>query len=278
MTFSAQWLKLREPYDHAARNIDVLEAVTAHFEDRLRLRIVDLACGSGSTARAMSPHIAARQDWTLVDNDLGLLALAGAQEMAPASTMRTRAVDLARDLEAALDGAPDLVVTSAFLDLVSEPWLERLTVECAARRLPVYAALSYDGRVTLDPPDAADGAVIDAVNAHQQTDKGFGPALGPEAVGAALARFEALGYRIVSGPSDWLFGARDHVIQRQMVEDWAQAAAAINAPRLRSQAPPGLSKTDIPAWLARRKTLIDAGRATIRVGHVDFFAVPPGRR
>ena len=54
-------------------------------------------------------------------------------------------VDLARDLEAALDGPVELVTTSALLDLVSHDWLDRLATEAAARNLPVYAALSYDG-------------------------------------------------------------------------------------------------------------------------------------
>jgi hypothetical protein len=40
----------------------------------------------------------------------------------------------------------DLITTSALLDLVSADWLERLTVEAAARRLPIYAALTYQGR------------------------------------------------------------------------------------------------------------------------------------
>ena len=35
-------------------------------------------------------------------------------------------LDLNRDLEAALDGAVDLVTTSALLDLVSERWLDQL--------------------------------------------------------------------------------------------------------------------------------------------------------
>ena len=90
-------------------------------------------------------------------------------------------VDLARDLEAALDGPVELVTTSALLDLVSHDWLDRLVTEAAARRLPVYAALSYDGLATLEPADPFDRAVIDAVNQHQRRDKGFGPALGPDA-------------------------------------------------------------------------------------------------
>ena len=53
----------------------------------------------------------------------------------------TTPIDLERDLEAALDGPADLVTTSALLDLVSDAWLNRLAIEAAARRLPVYAAL-----------------------------------------------------------------------------------------------------------------------------------------
>src|SRR5687768_8264863 len=145
MSFSAQWLALREPHDLAARNRDVLEAVTQAFASRSSIGIVDLACGTGSTLRAVSPHLGARQDWRLVDNDLGLLTQAGAKPVRPGITVATAAVDLARDLELALDGALDLVTTSALLDLVSADWLERLAFEAAARHLPIYAALSYDG-------------------------------------------------------------------------------------------------------------------------------------
>ena len=35
---------------------------------------------------------------------------------------------------------------------------------------------------------------------------------------------------------------------------------------------------DIIGWLARRRDLIAAGRSSMRVGHVDFFARPTGTR
>src|SRR5262249_8755663 len=134
---------------------------------------------------------------------------------------RTRAnavpVDLARDLEAALDGAVDLVTTTALLDLVSEPWLERLVVECAARRLPLYAALSYDGRIAFTPQDPGDAAIIAAINAHQRTEKGFGPALGPDAATSALTRFTAVGYTVVHETADWVMGPQDREMQNALV-------------------------------------------------------------
>jgi len=53
-------------------------------------------------------------------------------------------------------------------DLVSHEWLERLVTEAAARRLPVYAALSYDVLRRSIRPDALDSTVIDGVNQHQR--------------------------------------------------------------------------------------------------------------
>ena len=56
----------------------VLDAVAAFLEPRSSVQIVDLACGTGSTLRALGPHLPVRQNWRLIDNDLGLLARAKA--------------------------------------------------------------------------------------------------------------------------------------------------------------------------------------------------------
>ena len=140
---------MREPYDLAARNATVLDAVASAFLDQTAISVVDLACGTGSTLRAVGPHLPPRQNWRLVDNNLSLLAQVAKPPGLPQLSVITRPVDLARDLELALDGPLDLVTASALLDLVSAEWLDRLIIEAAARRLPVYAALSYDGRTVI---------------------------------------------------------------------------------------------------------------------------------
>ena len=266
--FSADWLALREPYDLRARNPAVLDAVAAFLEPRSSVQIVDLACGTGSTLRALSPHLPARQNWRLVDNDLGLLARAAATPLAKRCAVTAVPLDLNRDLEAALDGPVDLVTTSALLDLVSETWLDRLAVEIAARAIPLYAALSYDGRIALTPSDPLDAAIVAAVNAHQRTDKGFGPALGPAAAGFAIARFEALGYSVVHGESDWMWDPR---IATCKPKYWpAGQAPRTTSARCRSPTPR-------PGWRAAA-TPLAAGRSSLRVGHVDFFATPSATR
>jgi hypothetical protein len=268
MSFSASWLTLREPYDKRARNGAVLDAVAAWAAGRQSVAAVDLACGLGSTLRTISPRLPRRQSWRLVDNDLSLLARAGELANPPDLTVTGTPVDLARDLEMALDGPIDIVTTSALLDLVSHDWLDRFVTETAARHLPVYAALSYDGLATLEPVDPMDAAVIDAVNQHQRTDKGFGPALGPEAAAAAPGRFESVGYSVVQGASDWVFGPKDTEIQTEVLTGWAAAAREMGGPSL----------GDIINWLGRRRDHIEAGRSSMRVGHVDFFARPTTTR
>lgn len=262
--FSADWLTLREPFDRHARNAHVLDAVAAVVSHQPAITVVDLACGTGSTLRAVSPRLAPRQTWKLFDNDLSLLARAAASPHPAGATITATPVDLAHDLEAALDGSVDLVTTSALLDLVSEAWLERLVIETAARRLPLYAALTFDGRISFEPAVSFDDEIVAAVNAHQRGDKGFGPALGPDAAATATRRFAALGYELITGPADWEFAPADQAMQTETLRGWALAAQDFTR---RAREP-------IAAWLARRLKLVKNGTSSIRVGHLDFLARP----
>jgi hypothetical protein len=262
--FSAEWLALRESHDLRARNPAVLDAVATLFKSRGAANVVDLACGAGSTVRALSSHLPALQHWHLVDNDQRLLTLACSGKFAGDVRLNAVPLDLSGNFEVVFDGTIDLITASALLDLVSETWLDRFARNIAARKLPVYAALTYDGRIELSPADPLDTAIASAVNAHQRTDKGFGPALGPSAGAAAISMFEALGYSVVHGSSDWLIGTADQEIQLELLAGWANAAREVGA----------LPHYDIDNWLTRRKDDVGARASTMRVGHVDFFATP----
>ncbi len=191
MSFSPEWLALREPADIRARNADVLKAVAAHCANKPAPKIADLACGTGSTFRAISAALPGSQRWTLYDFDAALLE--EARRLLPEVPIETIEIDLLKDLPRVFAPEPDLIVTSAFLDLVSAEWLDQLIGACARHGTPFYAALSYDGRASCDPPHRDDRAIIDAVNRHQRTDKGFGPALGPDAAAYAIRALEKPG-------------------------------------------------------------------------------------
>ena len=266
--FAADWLSLREGFDARARNADVLKAVAAAFKGLPSLIVADLACGTGATRRALGTHLPQPQHWRLYDNDLSLLARAETPPAPAGSSIRTRPVDLMHDLEATLDGGPDLIATSALLDLVSQEWLERLVTECAARNLPLYATLTYTGEVTLDPVDRLDASIIAAVNRHQTSDKGFGPALGGAAAAELVRSCKSVGFSVVEGGSDWVIGVEDREMQSAMLTQWSQTAQEIG----------GIDTQDIAGWFARRRALVARGVSTMRVGHRDVFARPATTR
>lgn len=265
--FSTEWLALREPLDRRARNTRVLDAVAAAFHGRQTLSIVDLGSGTGSTVRALGAGLPGAQAWKLIDNDPVLLAEAFAMERPASVTVETQQFDLNGDVGALFDTGADLVTSSALIDLVSEPWLANLAAAAVARSLPVYIALTYDGRITFNSLDPVDAPVVSAVNAHQRRDKGFGPALGPRAAESAARIFRALGYSIVQGESNWVASAGDAEFQIELLAGWRHAAADIGE----------LSRDTLDGWFARRSAAVRAGALNLTVGHVDFFAQPRKR-
>ena len=277
MSFSPEWLALREPADHAARSSTLLAAVAHHFAGRNAVSVVDLGCGAGSNLRGTYAALPARQDWRLVDYDPHLLAAARERLAAWADAARDdgdrlvldkdgRTITVAfhgADLNAgpaeALPADADLVTAAALFDLVSPAWIDTFVAILAARRLPLYTVLTYDGTERWDPPHAADAAMLAAFHAHQATDKGFGPAAGPRAAELMVGAFAATGYEVRRAPSPWRLDARFASLAREL------AAGFAGAVRETGRVP----EADVAAWLASRL----AG-AACEVGHEDLFAVP----
>lgn len=248
MGFSADWLALREPADHAARDAGLL-ARAARIARRADV-IVDLGCGTGSTRRAFGSAVPAAMQWRMVDGDAALLALAGGEG---------HCLDL-RDLAALPLAGAGLVTASALLDLVSEPWLAGLVARLAAEGLPFYAALSYDGVMEWTPAHDADAAVRAAFNRHQGGDKGFGPALGPQAAVRAAAMLREAGFDVALAESPWRLGAVEDPLSRELIAGIGQAAREV-----------GLDADEVAAWTAARMT----GSGGV-IGHLDLLALPPG--
>src|SRR5436190_1876555 len=122
--FSPDWLALREPADHRARNAGLAAQVTAFLAGRDPVRIVDLGCGTGSNLRALAPHLGPRQHWTLVDVDAALLeaargALDAWRTTAPGIdlTIEFARADLNAELDRVLAPGADLVTAAALFDL-----------------------------------------------------------------------------------------------------------------------------------------------------------------
>jgi SAM-dependent methyltransferase len=281
--FSADWLRLREPADAAARDRRLVARVAAALATVEVPSIVDLGAGTGATLRAVAPQLGAWQRWTLVDADADLLlaardALASWGEgrgLAPSvaeGLLRladgTRRVDiaflradLARDA-LPVEGRVDLVTATALFDLVSARFVARLAAELARRGCALYAALDVDAAVEWFPPLPGDGAVDAAFRSHQTRDKGFGGALGPSATATLAAAFEASGYAVATAPSPWRLGPGDRPLTTALIEGRAAAVRET-----------GLVAPDVLAgWVKARRD----GHGCI-IGHRDLLAVPRRR-
>ncbi len=254
MGFSAEWLSLREPADHAARDKGL--AQLAMRSAGTEPVIVDLGSGTGSTMRGFGACPERGAIWHLVDHDEDLLAQAATTHSAKVHT-HTR--DLTALDALPLDGAT-LVTASALLDLCGEDWLHGLARRVAERGLPFYAALSYDGVMEWSIADDADAEVVAAFNRHQRGDKGLGPALGPDAATAASRVFTTLGYVVVAADSPWRLGPAQAGLQREFLGGVGQAAAEAGS-------------ADARDWAARRRARIP--EAMCAIGHRDILAVPP---
>jgi Methyltransferase domain len=262
MSFSCDWLELREPADMRARNLEVLQAVSQHFQTHKTLLITDIACGAGSTLMSLNSAFAVKPNWTLVDYDRDLLERAADRAKSTNIKITAQQADLNIDLHKVLETKADLITCSAFLDLVSETWLDSLIAELKQRKLPFYAALSYDGRITCEPQHEADLDILKAVNQHQLGDKGFGEALGPKAAKIAIDKLKTAGFKVVTGQSDWQLPPNEGMLQAMLIDGWAHAVDEMQI----------LSVETIEDWRDWRITRAASQNSSISVGHVDVFA------
>jgi SAM-dependent methyltransferase len=279
--FSTDWLALREPADHRARSPALLQELRSRFAGREAVTVVDLGCGTGSNLRACVPYLPARQAWTLVDHDSGLLAAARDRlsawgdrveadgdrlRLAKDSTniaVRFVEADLADGAGALLGGGPGLVTAAALFDLVSPAWIEAFARHAAEAGAVFYTALTYGGTEAWAPPHPADRGMLAAFLTHQRRDKGFGPSAGPGATDALARAFGSLGYAVRTAESPWRLGRGDAALMGALAQGTADAV------RETGEVPEPIVRD----WLQARLQM--PATAACEIGHTDLLAVPP---
>src|SRR5215471_8587345 len=138
MSFTADWLALREPADAAARSRRLTELVADRLRHRDKIHLLDLAAGTGANMRYLANRLPPGQAWLLADNDELLLEqaprairewatgqglnvasrgesddLVGISDRSTTWEVRTTRVDLAQSLDAGYFSGSDLVTASA---------------------------------------------------------------------------------------------------------------------------------------------------------------------
>lgn len=261
--FSADWLALREPADTAARCPELTTQLIAWRRQQGCLSVLDLGSGTGANYRLLAPLLGEQQHWRLVDADPALLADGAARSADLAGVAVERlCLDLTDSWERLEAVKPTLVTASALLDLVSADWLERLAQRCQTWRAAVLIVLSYAGTISWEPALAGDQPVCNWLNRHQHTNKGFGPALGPDAAPALAALLAGWGYAVELRPSPWQLGPEHAALQTALLAGWVAAVRPLAARRA----------GELTDWANQRQAWIEQGQSWLSVGHWDLFA------
>ena len=176
--------------------------------------------------------------------------------------IETVRLDLARGLNQLEFPAGCLITASALFDLVSRPWLEQLIARIEQTDAAILWTLTYDGRITIDPADDGDDAIIACQNLHQSTDKGFGPALGTDAWLVAQSLLAQAGFEVHVVDSSWQCGKGDQALLKTLIEGWASAATEIAPDESRA----------IEQWCRQRLRQVASGKLEVSVGHQDIAA------
>ncbi len=286
--FSADWLALREPVDHAARRLPGAFALAQAFAQSVRSRaigspkLVDLAGGTGSNVRFLAPVIGGTQGWEIWEWDKDLLeptfdrfrdwatsngwstSHAGESLVVTGADLSLTIRSQQRDLREPLDFRGfDGVCNAALLDLASEAWCDRvLDALGQAGWPPFFASLVADGGWDWSPPVADDQAALDAFAEDMKTDKGFGPALGHDAATTWRRLAEARNLEVREADSPWHLGPDQAEVQLALL-GFAETV-------LRRRPTPGGS---LGGWVRSRRDA--ANRSNLRLGHREVLTLAP---
>ena len=266
--FSIEWLNLREVSDHRARDKNLLKNAVdwlnnLQTKDRV---IVDLGSGTGSTIRCLQrfttqlPSI----QWRLVDNDPEVLAEAIDRHSNDYS-VESFLVDLSETQKLPLDSV-SMITASALFDLVSENFIQELCQLVKGkndyRPVGLYSALNYDGCIKWTPSHPLDAAILVNFNTDQRRDKGFGPALGPDASDFLQSQFNVTKFQCLSANSPWLLDSGDYLITESLINGISEVALQTD----------GLTNSDVLSWKAFRMKNIRTGSCFL--GHTDILVLP----
>lgn len=260
--FETNWLTLREPADRDARAEPLLEMVHAHLSALPPPHVImDIGCGTGSTYRTLSPALP-EAAWKLLDYETVLLDEAK-RKIGARDNVEFHCQDLNKLDETLFDDVA-IVTASALFDLCSGQFCSRFVDLLTRRKIGLYAALNYDGVIDWSVDHPLDKQVVADFNRHQQSDKGFGPALGPDASDHLSALCEASGFTVKTASSPWRLDPETTELQNEFLLGFSRPIHEIG----------NISDADFKGWLDFRLSHIGVKNSVCTVGHTDILALP----
>jgi SAM-dependent methyltransferase len=259
MGFDPHWLNLREPADQKARDRNLLLLATGTIGKQPACTVLDIGCGSGSTYRSMQPLLDKATRWRLLDNDSLLLDEVRKRHGGAVDTVE---MDLGDVNALPLDDVV-IVTASALFDLCSADFIGRLSRRLGNSGIGLYAALNYDGEMAWTDEHALDHKMTAVFNAHQQTDKGFGVSLGPQAWATLADAMREQGCKVETADSPWVLADGDADLHLLLLNGIVSAVQEYGE----------LEHEDVASWYAYRQRSAIEKSGLCRIGHRDVVAL-----
>ncbi len=287
----------------AKRTVDD-RALNRHVLDRLRaelaqlqgrpVRIIELGAGLGTmVARLLDLGMLVTAEYRLLDVDGQLLDEARAwlarwaearrlDVLADEPGLRLRGesgVDVAvgfeqTELGEVLDRKVavgyDLLIASAFLDLIDVPATLPRLLDLLAPQGLYYFALNFDGETIFEPEHPADGTLLDAYHRSMDERIRYGRRAGDSKCGRHLfTHLHAAGaHLLAAGASDWVVHATDGNYPDDEAYFLRQILDTVAA-ELRQHR--DVDRASLEAWLAIRREQVDRGRLAYVAHQLDFL-------
>jgi trans-aconitate methyltransferase len=255
------WLTAREVADARFRSSELaISFATLVGNGQDNRLIVDLACGTGANIRYLAPYLAIDQNWLGIDcSDEMLLNAAVRLSSTP---IAFRKEDLATGIESIPTGKGVAITASAFLDLTSANWLNRMAIHCC--HSPLLIAMSTVSQPQWNPEEEWDESIRSVLERHQRADHGFGPSLGPDAAVHLADQLRSLGCRVELRQSDWILNSTtDDPLIDLMIGGTVRRVESMS------------DTINVREWENKRRSQRQRGNLQVVVKHLDLLSIPP---
>ena len=276
----ARYLLAKRSVDDRALNRNVYDALAAALPAHaMPLRVLEIGCGVGTMLERLARWglLAGRQvSYLGIDNETSNIEAAVAPYVAGLSAGFTVADVLEFAQRAEAQGAYDLIIAHAVLDLLD---LKRALPLLRGLLRPGglgWFTINFDGVTLLEPPTdpPLDAAIVASYHATMDARTIVGAPAGASATGRRLfTALPAAGLPIlVAGASDWVVhpvdgrypGEEGYFLEA--IVDFFESALADR---------PGVAPASLDEWLTKRRVQIAHAELTYIAHQFDFLAMRP---
>ena len=282
--FSKSWINMRMQYDDAARSDILINFLRSNskYDD---YNLIDMCSGTGSFLIWLLKNNVTFKKNILIDHDMTLLKSVKSnfrKYLKDKYVIKSNSNNLNLILTSKNSNSIDVYVEksdcekfnlnenqsfiisySAAIDLMSKSSITNSLSNMKKNNILFYS-LCFDGKVKWSPSHNFDKYILSFFNSHQMTDKGFGKALGYQAIDYLTMKAKKLGYRVTEKESAWKIvnsHEKDKNFMRRYILDIKKALYHME----------GIDRSMLSEWYLSKKESIYQKKLKLCVGHKDIL-------